>query len=1061
MPIDKSILEEYVATANSGKYKSFEEVNAKFPELKGYDAGVLEEYVATANSGKYKSFDEINEKFPELFSDKKKKETFGLGFGTASEASALTRPQAKVPFKSPSETKPNFTKPQPRLSAEEQQAQGMVTKQAKAEKALEFKEGVKQKLYDNNRYWLLQNKKEAQQMGVPLKDLYNQRNMELANNYLDDIDQREANALLSHLDAKQRGDEKLTSESLKQYYAAKNEQRAKFKSEMDALQSEYDNISNRIQNGQLDANLGGKTLSAIENRKRNLELGQKAFLNPKKALNDFVSDNATEIASVSKPTQTPYEQLQEYTNSLYAKVRQLKADLRYQDMGKGATLGGYAQDYVIRNEEGGGELLDELYAEEFKLKNAVKLLLLNRTPIPANETALGVIGKSFANTLAPNLQKEQGTAQAIANNVKEIVQDAELGKQVYEEQQKFAEEEAKPYETYSAKWFAEPMGASLAIVPEFVIGSLVTEGALGLTKLGKMLSIAEKYGKVKGLNTTAKYVNAVNKNAAGKVADTIGKTFIKTQANGLKFGATSEVVSQLFPSQEDEINFTTGYFGGVIGKGVEGAVSSAAQNLFKVFGNKGVEAAKKISELGGNMKFMKDAPKTVLGELGEEFGESLGQIYQESDSWNEIKSKIDEQFGTLDKATQFVVQTAIMALGMGAGNQIGINLHKSSKDAYNQLPREERAKVDAILDDVKKEDTKVAEDVAEQVEAELSSDKEIAKEIETIKQEDAEQATTIEEETIETPSSETVTDTIVSDGSATPTTVESTEVAPEVVSETISEIEPPVVEQTTTDVGGVTTPDVSEAKALEDKKASLDEKAKKLGYIGIKQFNSQNQLNENLSNEEKTLLQEYSDFQQEVKNLKDENVISKLSDDEFSSWSKANDIKRDDLGKVVKDEEIELAAKRIRILNARGDSKKADSELKKLKESKKKDNWTVESWKEGFDEDIEQSEIDDINQSNKEFNESLDKAVEELLGAKPSESARKSENLEVSDDVAMFEQVLTINDTTKLKSSKKAKIKEVIESKADNDIISYIAENIDDIKAQLRDKVGLTTECKW
>ena len=121
----------------------------------------------------------------------------------------------------------------------------------------------------------------------------------------------------------------------------------------------------------------------------------------------------------------------------------------------------------------------------------------------------------------------------------------------------------------------------------------------------------------------------------------------------------------------------------------------------------------------------------------------------------------------------------------------------------------------------------------------------------------------------------------------------------------------------------------AQSKALDEKKKSLDEKAKKLGYVGIKQFNAQNQLNEKLSNEEKELLQEYSDFQQEVKNLKDENVISKLSDDEFSSWSKANDITRDDLGKVVKDEEIELAAKRIRILNARGDSKKADSELKK------------------------------------------------------------------------------------------------------------------------------------
>jgi len=195
-------------------------------------------------------------------------------------------------------------------------------------------------------------------------------------------------------------------------------------------------------------------------------------------------------------------------------------------------------------------------------------------------------------------------------------------------------------------------------------------------------------------------------------------------------------------------------------------------------------------------------------------------------------------------------------------------------------------------------------------------------------------------------------------------------------------VEPTIAQPTQEPTVGALKDVESTVKALGDNKALLDEKAKKLGYIGIKQFNGQNLLNENLSNEEKALLQEYSDFQQEVKSLKDENVIAKLSDDEFSSWSKANDIQRDDLGKVVKDEDIELASKRIRILNARGDSVKADAELKKLKESKKKDNWTVESWKERFDEDIEQSEIDDINKSNKEFNQSLDKAVENLLKPK-------------------------------------------------------------------------------
>ena len=72
MPIDKSILEQYVVTANSGKYGTWEEINSKFPELKDYDPKVLEEYVVTANSGKYGTWDEINSKFPEFFTEKKK-----------------------------------------------------------------------------------------------------------------------------------------------------------------------------------------------------------------------------------------------------------------------------------------------------------------------------------------------------------------------------------------------------------------------------------------------------------------------------------------------------------------------------------------------------------------------------------------------------------------------------------------------------------------------------------------------------------------------------------------------------------------------------------------------------------------------------------------------------------------------------------------------------------------------------------------------------------------------------------------------------------------------------
>jgi hypothetical protein len=61
------VLKDYVTTANSGKYDSWEAINEKFPELKDYDQQALKDYVSTANSGEYNSWEEINTKFPEIF----------------------------------------------------------------------------------------------------------------------------------------------------------------------------------------------------------------------------------------------------------------------------------------------------------------------------------------------------------------------------------------------------------------------------------------------------------------------------------------------------------------------------------------------------------------------------------------------------------------------------------------------------------------------------------------------------------------------------------------------------------------------------------------------------------------------------------------------------------------------------------------------------------------------------------------------------------------------------------------------------------------------------------
>ena len=72
--MDNQLLKDYVATANSGKYQSNDEVYSKFPEFSDVDPQVLNDYVATANSGKYESVEKLNEKFPEFSTPVEKKE---------------------------------------------------------------------------------------------------------------------------------------------------------------------------------------------------------------------------------------------------------------------------------------------------------------------------------------------------------------------------------------------------------------------------------------------------------------------------------------------------------------------------------------------------------------------------------------------------------------------------------------------------------------------------------------------------------------------------------------------------------------------------------------------------------------------------------------------------------------------------------------------------------------------------------------------------------------------------------------------------------------------------
>jgi hypothetical protein len=427
MPTDK-IKDVYDLISDKGYFTDENEFRSYVNDPKK----IKEVYTLIQDDGFFKD----EKEFEGYFSDVKKKEPSNNFYEVTSEAIGIKPKQlSQSPLKTAGTTTPSVstkgivvTPPQPRLSAEEQQAQGIVQQDIKAQKAQEFKQGVKEKLYNDTRYWRLQDKKDAQERGyAKVEDMYKDRESYLIDNYLDDLDKAEASAKSKYLDAKQSGDDKVMNESYQSYLQARGEQRKKYTAQLDELNSQYAEIEDQIKTGEIPADFGKNVLDRINQRKSNLELTQKGVIDPKQAMDEFIKENSTQVASVAKPSQTPYEKLREYTNALYTEVL-----TRREELGLNEQMGGleeYAMDYKLRTQNDAGKELDDLYAKEQKLKQATKLLFLNRTSIE-DESALGVMGKNFVTSLSPATQGKLAANQVIANNLTNIAQDADISKNI-------------------------------------------------------------------------------------------------------------------------------------------------------------------------------------------------------------------------------------------------------------------------------------------------------------------------------------------------------------------------------------------------------------------------------------------------------------------------------------------------------------------------------------------------------------------------------------------------------------------------------------------------------
>jgi hypothetical protein len=164
----------------------------------------------------------------------------------------------------------------------------------------------------------------------------------------------------------------------------------------------------------------------------------------------------------------------------------------------------------------------------------------------------------------------------------------------------------------------------------------------------------------------------------------------------------------------------------------------------------------------------------------------------------------------------------------------------------------------------------------------------------------------------------------------------------------------------------------SAIEQINEDKASLDERAKGFGADNARQFNSQNVLRENLTEEESALLSEISDLNNKTRGLGWRDA-AQLSEEDFSTWSKPkftdNPQSNEDLIDLGK-----LAA----ALDARGETDKSNKVKENISNSKRKSDWTIESWQERNEETITQDEVDSLNQENADWNDSIDNTLDFL-----------------------------------------------------------------------------------
>lgn len=595
-------------------------------------------------------------------------------------------------------------------------------------KVAELKEKYPVLNYEQEIGYISENRKRAQEAGMKAADFYDSRASYIANEFLPPQFSGEYN-LVRDIETQQRAytdflknpgmygqtDKKQQEATLAKIYdeltlrqQALRNYRENAASKIDAQVAEMNNTITQM----TDQGVKSEELDRLI-QERDMLLSQKSlFIDPTKAVADIVA------AEPTLGTIRSHDQFKELYNAWYTERNALKQKLGIQE-GVMGNLQRLKNTYVGTENQ---KDFDRLVEVEDKLRKLAPVALVNRAPFGKdgleNSFAVG-FGKSFVESIAPGNSGKPVTGNDLAAAAMDVVQNLRIP--VSGEMMKVMEEEAQPAKFNSAQYWGETLGTTSGLMVPFMLTELATStgGALlGQTGMARLAS--------QGINNIEKLASLTK---GGRIV----YPALKLTAQAAKEGAKYELTGQVFGGSDvigEEANFATGFFGGLLGGATEKVMSKIAPAVYGMFGNMTPRFVAATEKIGRVVRAAGQVNARGIAEAMEEYGNEIGNIYRESDSWAEAKKLLEERFGTLDQNMEFFITSYVMGAGMGLPSVAGKMSTTKAKDAYDAMTPEQRKEADKVVEYINEsltEPTKEAKEegveipTAEEVQAQVDA----------------------------------------------------------------------------------------------------------------------------------------------------------------------------------------------------------------------------------------------------------------------------------------------------------------------------------------------------